>query len=146
MTDSNRFWSHVTRGKAGGCWIWSGLLTNTGYGRYGKGGRRAHRIAYEIAFGSVPDGMCVLHKCDVPSCVRPDHLFLGTQADNMRDMARKGRARGGAQAGLDANRLREAHQLHSKGLSFSAIARQIGSTHTTVARAVRGEGRYYADS
>lgn len=92
-TLSERFWEKVT--KTDGCWLWRGTLTN-GYGRvYSNKLRRpvfAHRASWELKNGSIPQGMWVLHKCDTPSCVRPDHLFLGTAADNVEDMHNKKRA------------------------------------------------------
>jgi hypothetical protein len=81
-----------------GCWLWHGRTDKKdGYGvmtiRNGKEVkvRRAHRLAWERAFGEIPEGMSVLHKCDTPPCVNPEHLFLGTQLDNMRDRKAKGR-------------------------------------------------------
>lgn len=72
------------------CKIWDGPVSH-GYGQRGK--RRAHRIAYEDAYGPIPEGLGVLHRCDVKLCVEPTHLFLGTQRDNLNDMRAKGRDR-----------------------------------------------------
>lgn len=93
-----RFWSKVE--KSGGpdaCWLWrAGRFTGTGYGMFSVGGRirRAHRVAFVLAHGEIPEGMCVIHSCDRPACVNPAHLRLGTHTDNMRDMAAKGRDAG----------------------------------------------------
>lgn len=79
-----------------GCWLWTGAKTH-GYGEvsYKHSKRlRAHRISWTIHHGKIPDGLCVLHKCDTPLCVNPEHLFLGTQADNLKDCYEKGRMRG----------------------------------------------------
>ena len=82
-----RFWPKVQ--KSDGCWLWiAGGDSETGYGRIRAGGRGttqllAHRAAWELTNGPVPDGLWVLHHCDTPRCVRPDHLFLGDHADNM---------------------------------------------------------------
>lgn len=90
---ATRFWSKVDT--SGECWLWTGA-TNGRYGKIGRGGRgvspaSVHRVAYEMAYGPIPEGFAVCHRCDVPLCVRPDHLFLGTTSDNMQDAARKGR-------------------------------------------------------
>lgn len=85
------FWSRVD--KSGDCWLWTKFVNSNGYGRltYRRKQYSAHRIAFLLAVGDIPPGLNVLHRCDNPPCVRPDHLFLGTQADNMRDMAQKNR-------------------------------------------------------
>lgn len=87
-----RFWSHVV--KSDGCWIWTaGTYKHGGYGLISIGDRnhRTHRVAWILANGEIPEGLFVCHHCDNPPCVRPDHLFLGTNLDNMRDSNQKGR-------------------------------------------------------
>ncbi|MDO9580401.1 MAG: HNH endonuclease signature motif containing protein [Bacteroidales bacterium] len=87
-----RFWPKVKQ--TDGCWLWLGAKDSDGYGSIKIGNHRgthAHRIAYALKVGHIPTGLSVLHSCDNPSCVRPDHLFLGTQLDNVNDMAKKGR-------------------------------------------------------
>lgn len=89
---SDRFWRKVL--KTPDCWAWSGAKQRRGYGcmETTKGvNRSAHRVSWELHFGEIPKGMCVLHKCDNPECTRPDHLFLGTLKDNTKDMISKGR-------------------------------------------------------
>ena len=106
MSDEDRFWPKVDM--SGECWLWTAAKDHNGYGKFSVGGQRdeygnrrnsmvsAHRFAYELVNGPIPKqdshhGLCVLHKCDTPSCVRPAHLFLGTNAENVKDMDRKGR-------------------------------------------------------
>lgn len=76
-----------------GCWLWTGMLTTSGYGGYTDNGkvRVASRLSWELHEGPIPPGLCVLHRCDVRPCVNPAHLFLGTKGDNNRDCAAKGR-------------------------------------------------------
>lgn len=87
----DRFWSKVS--KSTGCWLWSGTLQQKGYGTLMVDNERhsVHRIAWTLHFGPIPHRLMVCHSCDVPSCVNPNHLFLGTNSDNMRDAAQKHR-------------------------------------------------------
>lgn len=96
-----RFWGKVNKDgpapshcpELGPCWIWTGIITIWGYGRIKSGGKMhaAHRVAWVLAYGDIPDGLFVCHKCDNPACVRPEHLFVGTVLDNTRDREAKGR-------------------------------------------------------
>ncbi len=88
---SIRFFKFVNKTEF--CWLWTGSYCYYGYGQISINGkpRRAHRISYEMHKGEIPKDMFVCHKCDNPSCVNPDHLFLGTQEDNMKDMFKKNR-------------------------------------------------------
>jgi len=88
----DRFWTRVEK-KADGGWLWTGHLNQGGYGDVRFQGRmqKAHRVSYQLATGPIPEGLFVLHKCDVRNCVRPDHLWLGTLAENNTDMDAKGR-------------------------------------------------------
>jgi hypothetical protein len=85
------FWTQVHFGPS--CWEWMGRIERTGYGRlrFNSEMYSAHRAAWVLENGAIPDGIMVMHRCDNRKCVRPDHLFLGTHADNMKDMTDKGR-------------------------------------------------------
>lgn len=103
-TFEERFWAKVQ--KTPTCWLWKESKTNKGYGRIKRDGRNvlAHRASYELTYGPIPEGegyhgMCVCHTCDNRVCVRPDHLFLGSQGDNMADKKEKSRAASGDRNG-----------------------------------------------
>jgi hypothetical protein len=98
LTDEERremFWSRAMPEPNTGCWLWTGVIRRDGYGVFSD--RAAHRIAYAERHGPIPAGLYVCHRCDVKSCVNPDHLFLGTARENTLDMLAKGRCRAGWQ-------------------------------------------------
>jgi hypothetical protein len=95
-----RFWEKVNKDGPGGCWLWTGYTQRFGHGTMGRGDGKggvktilAHRYSWEIANGPIPAGMCLLHKCDVPACVNPEHLFIGDRIINAKDKMAKGRYR-----------------------------------------------------
>lgn len=146
ITDE-RFWSKVDK-QSNGCWIWTaGKKKKMGYGLfYSDKYRRtvlAHRMAYELSVGLIPDGLHVLHHCDNPSCVRPDHLFLGTETDNAADRNRKGRQSRGEQihtARLDTLSVLELRVMYKNGgWSHRMLARRYGVTSGTITRAINHE-------
>lgn len=89
----DRFWPKVNKDAPNGCWEWTGSCSSQGYGTFWDGGRvrGTHRVSYEFANGPIAEGLDVLHTCDNPPCVNPDHLWLGTDTDNARDRKEKGR-------------------------------------------------------
>lgn len=138
----DRFWSKVD--KSGDCWIWTAGKT-VGYGCFyiAKKHHYAHRMSYEIQYGSIPEGLCVCHTCDNPACVNPAHLFAGTRKDNLYDMMSKGRDKfqyskfndEHPRAKLtweDVDKIRAMYQKGVMGKGAQAIARQLGVCKTTV--------------
>jgi hypothetical protein len=144
----DRFWAKVDKTET--CWNWTGAATPKGYGQIERAGRNvyAHRASYEMHVGSVPRGKQVCHRCDNPRCVRPNHLFTGTPADNTADMVAKGRARGGSSVGerhpshkLSWEQVTAIRAEYSAGrISQRALAASYGVQQFTVARIIRGEG------
>lgn len=142
-----RFWAKVGNRGGNGCWLWNGTMTSEGYGYfyYPKAPRRclAHRFSYFLAEGSMPAAN-VLHRCDTPRCVRPDHLFLGTHQDNMADMVAKGRARGvrgetNHKAKVTAEQvLRLRARFAAGGITKAALARQAGLSETGLRHILNG--------
>ena len=152
----DRFWCKVEKTDA--CWLWTGSKRHKGYGAfvYKKNGQviqgRAHRYSYELHKGEIPAGLFVLHRCDIPACVNPEHLFLGTNRDNVEDMVSKGRHVPGGTYGpgnyqrgedhhsakLNETIVREIRRQRGEGRSIGWLARTygitIGHTHRIVTR------------
>lgn len=101
MTAEERFWSKVDVRGPDECWLWMRGCGSGGYGQVWREGRnwQAHRVAYEFTRGPIPDGLWVLHRCDVPNCVNPAHLYVGTHKDNVRDRVERGRSATGDRNG-----------------------------------------------
>lgn len=139
------FWNSVVD-KATGCWIWSMYKNPDGYGQITVDGRSrsAHRVSYAVNRGPIPEGWLVCHRCDNPSCVNPDHLFVGTNADNLGDMARKGRHKPCKGEKHGRAKLTEADVIAiraSQGVSHSKLAAKFGISKTQITR-IRG-GEYW---
>lgn len=115
-----RFWAKVHRTET--CWLWTAATTTDGYGLISK--RGAHQVSWELHNGPIPDGLNVLHRCDNPPCVRPDHLFIGTQQDNIQDAIRKGRmGPTTGRAKLAVTQVQEVRRLYATG---KATYKEIG--------------------
>jgi len=131
-----RFWARVS--KTDGCWLWKGTITVQEYGVLSFRGHiyRAHRISWELHYGPIPEGLFPCHHCDNRGCVRPDHLFLGTNRDNMRDAAAKGRLPIGerhVKAKLTATQVREIRTRYTAGgTTHRQLARDFGCCKTTI--------------
>ena len=117
-----------------GCWLWTETTQKSGYGELCK--RAMHRYSYERFIGEIPKGMHVLHRCDVPSCVNPNHLFIGTQRDNNDDKMEKGRASGGSLKG----------EIHPMVKLTEKAVRQIVCEYENGARNQSALGRKYGVS
>lgn len=136
-----------------GCWVWRGAKTGHGYGVVGwrEDGRRrqttAHRYVWQQIHGPIPQGIVVCHRCDNPPCVRPDHLFLGTQRENLEDMTRKGRRVVGEQSHLarltedQILEIRRRYQRRAPGCrgNSATLAAEFGIRRDHVLQIVRGE-------
>ena len=151
-TLSERFWSKVEQIPFHECWEWNACRSRFGHGFVGIPGKKtnglAHRLSWELSVGPIPEGLCVLHRCDNPGCVRPDHLFLGTQADNMKDKAAKGRCGDNSRhhvprgAGHCRSKVSEAQvskmrEARSGGAKLSELSARYSLSEATVSRICR---------
>lgn len=127
----------------GGCRMWTGRLTSTGYAAFGRRGR-VHRIVWEIVHGPIPSGMVVCHSCDRPACIAVDHLWLGTLADNNRDCRSKGRDRRpiGSQspnASLTEDLVARIRRMRRSGVPVRTLERLLGVDRSAISKAARGK-------
>ena len=141
-----RFWEKVAKGGHDECWEWTGAKWRSGYGIVRINGRRhrVHRVAYEFAVGPIPDGLNVCHTCDNPPCCNPAHLFLASHAENMADMAAKGRQRGPSgeshhKAKLTVAIVRTIREWAPTGWPQRDLAAAFGVSQTTIGRILRRE-------
>jgi hypothetical protein len=129
-----RFYDRIPWGANDECWVWPGIKTEDGYGRFGRW--RAHCIVWELnSQQPVPKGMQVCHRCDNPSCCNPTHLFLGTHQDNIDDKMRKGRYV--PPTGARPDKSAEVHALRAKGLTVEEVAKELGIGTKAVYRDLR---------
>jgi hypothetical protein len=144
LTPRERFLAKVCPEPNGGCWLWRGQLRADGYGlvRFERKVYLAHRLAWKFFRGEIASGLVVCHKCDIRACVNPEHLFLGTMMDNVRDMMEKGRSRHGEKntsAKLTTEQVIRIKATLAEGLlRVSDIAREYGVTHATIGCIARG--------
>jgi len=136
---SDRFWAKVQ--KTDSCWLWTAATNPKGYGVFcvdkkTNANELAHRVSYRMHYGAIPTHLRVLHHCDIPSCVNPSHLFLGTLGDNMVDKVAKNRQQKGE--GVPNAKLTDAQVIEIRqryragGISQAQLAREYGVTHGTM--------------
>ena len=146
----DRFWSKVH--KTATCWLWTGCVVAR-YGQIGLGhpysayGKRwkTHRFSWELHHGPIPKGLKVCHRCDVPLCVRPSHLFLGTQAENVHDSSRKGRKNAWGIQKLNADDVLVIRAQSARGISQKDIAKAFGIARSTVSGIVHRKSWGYLE-
>lgn len=151
--DIARFWANVNRGgpipdhrpELGPCWVWTASRKKFGYGRFVIRGRQwiASRVSWEITFGPIPAGRHVLHRCDNPPCIRPAHLFLGTNADNIADREAKGRTKTvrGSESGmakLTEGQVARIKERYTNGATIPELARDYAVSGGLVGMIIAG--------
>lgn len=136
-----RFWSKVYRPEGDGCWLWTGGLKEFGHGAFKANGRcvGAHQFSWVLANGPVPCGKLLRHTCDVPACVRPTHIVLGTHQNNMDDMVERGRAHGGGGPKITEDVVRVLRDEYATGqVTQPQLADRHGQSVALVRRAING--------
>ena len=142
-TAEQRFWLKVN--KTDYCWEWVAGKIKSGYGEYWSGEKMvyAHRFSWEISNGKIPEGLCVLHKCDNPSCVRPSHLFLGTNLDNSKDAVLKNRIVFGEnhyKTKLTENKVRAIRDMYAAGnITQEVLGRLFGITFQSISSIINNK-------
>ena len=143
MTATERFWSKVKH-RTSGCWEWTGAMTRSGYMGYGRLRMNskyylAHRVSYKMEYGSIPNGLCVCHTCDNRKCVRPSHLFLRTQKDNMVDCSVKGRIAKGSRSAKSKLTETQVKTIHKDKRLHKEIAKAYGVDRSIISKIKGGK-------
>lgn len=144
LTPRERFLAKVCPEPGSGCWLWRGMVIASGYGmvRFERKMYMAHRLAWKFFRGEIAPGLVICHKCDVRACVNPDHLFVGTMMDNIRDMKEKGRSPHGdkhSRSKLTAEKVSRIKAILAEDrMCMSEIAREFGVAHATISCIARG--------
>lgn len=140
-----RFWNKIKKAGPDECWEWQRGKEKNGYGHtwFHKRQMRAHRVAFELAYGDIPEGMLVCHSCDNPPCCNPRHLFLGTNRDNHADCVKKGRSRRGSKsnkAKLTESQVLEIRNAYTgKWGHQTELSKLYGVSTWVISSIVRGE-------
>ncbi len=137
-----RLWDKVLKTET--CWIWQGSLKQNGYGQISENRKKLypHRVSYIFHKGLIPENMNVCHSCDNRRCVNPQHLFLGTQADNMNDMNNKGRHARGTKTNMSKLtdiQVIEIRSKYSSGIKNAVLCKEYGVSHSTIHRVVHNK-------
>jgi hypothetical protein len=139
---AHKFWPRVQKGMRDACWEYTGSIGSNGYGLFSHAGRtyRAHRLAWMLTHGPIPEGLYVCHTCDNRPCVNPAHLFLGTHTDNVRDMVAKGRnvCPAGERNGFAKFTDAQVAAIRADHRSNRPIAREYGCSHQYISVLKRG--------
>ena len=137
----DRLLSKVIIDTSTGCWVWLGCKRKEGYGRISVKGRSeaTHRMSYTLFNGTIPKGLLVCHKCDNPSCINPEHLFVGTDLDNSKDKIKKGRqfvlkGENVSNSILTNTKVMQIRSLCKDGLTLKEISEMFGVSITTIHR------------
>lgn len=140
--DINNFWSHVIKRGEDECWIWDAWTDKDGYGSFSAYNRRApaHRIAWILINGAIPNGLYLLHSCDNPPCVNTKHLYLGDQTQNIVEASSKGRIPGNRLRGyLSPEQVREIRRRVANGEKQADMAREFGMTSSSISTLIAGK-------
>jgi hypothetical protein len=144
MVLADRFWFHVRKGKNHECWEWTAATCRNGYGKF-NGKTIAHRVAWELTNGHIPENICICHKCDNKLCCNTRHMFMGTQSDNMKDMYQKGRKKSlcGERHPWSKLKLKDVNKIRSiyageRG-QIVALAKEYGVGRQTIREVVHGK-------